>query len=120
MPLLLAVLFFASSSGFSSEPSEITPYFGRPGEWDCRTVTITPANAMGYMALPRDERTTQARVLYRVGKHAANITMLLLSEDAETLRGEVDAIVRGVRKRPIQIQSMTTPQGDCRVTRVTG
>lgn len=104
--------------------SIITPFIGRPPNWDCRPLTLDQGNAIGIATLPVDQQTVDARVFYREGGSSGgrsrNIELRMMKEDAQALQGEVTAIIRRVRPRPLRFEARVDKGGRCEFFQVTG
>lgn len=84
----------------------------------CRPVSLDQSNVIGYMAVQEDEENVNARILVRSGGARTVLNARLSLEDAETLRAEIDALLRKERVRPIRFESSVARGGVCEVSRV--
>lgn len=114
------ILSAAASSVASGAPSSITPYIGQPGAWDCRSVVIDQTNALGLAVMPRDLQTVNARVFFRQKNGSGSLSLRLMRQDAEVLRGEVGALMKRKRPTPIRFQTRVTSAGECEVYQISG
>ena len=106
-----------------ASPVVITPFLGKPTQWNCGSLVLDPSNVVGFFSMPEDGQTVSVRVLYR-NRSGSNprgtLALRMMRDDAEALRGEVDAMSRGLRSRPIRFHSRILKDGSCEVDQVAG
>lgn len=105
----------------SGEAESVTQLRGEKRDYQCRSVVLQPENAVGILVAPRDdEKTVNAKVLFKAGRKNRVVEMRLMKADADVLSHEVDAMLRNLRTAPIRIEAKTNRAGECKVVQVNG
>jgi hypothetical protein len=119
---------------FYERSNVISPWIGGIGEIGeissepeseiCETREISPANAVGFASFAdgaaegHKGHTVRVRVFYRQ-QQIRQVRLRMMREDADILRTQVNALVDGMRQKPIRFESISTRQG-CKVVQVNG
>jgi hypothetical protein len=121
------IAMYLAAAARSAEPETTARFRGHPENWECRSVELDSANAIGFMSYPAPrtegagEDTAIVRVLYRDGRGGrSSIRLRLPAEEARMLGGEIASLLRHERRRPIRFLARVGAGGVCEIDRVTG
>jgi hypothetical protein len=99
-------------------PDNITPLMIKSQDRDCRSVSLTQANVIGFFSVSQDLQSVQAQVLYRQGSMNSMLRVRLIKEDAEVLRSEIDALLRKLRTKPLRFHAALGKEGECEILQI--